>query len=209
MSDQSWNQSWRQSVLFPPLPVTELCKGPCCGDASEGNSERTLKTNPKKTTHQAHKKNNNNHTTFGDWVGWGNEVSWRILRVWFRETEFSDEETDKVSPGGTPTSLLRDSKWGLTVRDEKHLEVYRIYFAASTLKSGTSLHFKTLHDSILKAPLFLVLNQYFTMSTHTLWRVNFALHRSEASLAGTPWRRNIILFFPFPEVFSSFSLPLW
>lgn len=64
-----------------------------------------LKLKPKKTTHQAHtQKNKNNHTVSGDWPGQRNEVSWKKMeRVWISKTEFTNEETGKVSPGGTPT----------------------------------------------------------------------------------------------------------
>lgn len=74
-------------------------------------------------------------------------------RVWISKTEFTNEETGKVSPGGTPTQGwqmgVNSNRWK-TPRSAQNL------FCASTLKSGISLHFKTLHDSILEGPLFCI-----------------------------------------------------
>lgn len=50
--------------------------------ALEWNSERALKTKPKKTnqpTKQTNTNNNNNHNTAGDWVGWRNKESWKKM----------------------------------------------------------------------------------------------------------------------------------
>lgn len=48
------------------------------------------------------------------------------------ETGLTDEGTDGVCLGGTPSSTLRESSWVSIVRGEKHLEVYKICSAQGT-----------------------------------------------------------------------------
>lgn len=72
--------------------------------------------------------------------------------MWIRETGLTDEETDRVCPGGTPTSLLRESNWVLKLRGEKHLEVYTIYFAQATSNPAFPYLLKLCMTAFLKLP---------------------------------------------------------
>lgn len=135
-------------MLLSLLPVTRLCRlGGCFGrKQSKHFKNKTQKNNPPNT----HTQSNNNHATAGHWVGWRNEVSSKKVE--------SLDEGDKTHWGrsryrGTPTSWLWESNWVLMVRCEKHLEVYRIYFATATPNPACPYLLKLSMREILKIPL--------------------------------------------------------
>lgn len=102
---------------------------------------------------------------------------------------------------------LRDGKWVLTVTDEKHLEVHRIYFVQVPSSLAFPYILKLCMTAFLKVPCSASESLLYNVHTHVVKRGTGCY--SGASLAGTPWRPKMILSFPFPDTLFSFLLPFW